>query len=258
MKPSTAYSPSSSVAFLLVGEPKAGKTRFCMSMPVPGIMDCDGNLSSAVRVSGTKKFFFSEAFRDDAGKEVPEVDRWNHVVKETKALLTHPETESFVLDGLSNLCRWGLIHCEAELVKAGINIKKEYLAKYQFFIPLLSNYITMLRIPRKPVVVTVHQIAEKEELTGRISYKCDIPGRLADTIGGQFTDVVAMASIADPGSKIGAKYFIKTKPTGFHINLGTSLDLEPSIDVSGKTPQEIWSVIGPKLSTPAANVPTKA
>lgn len=225
-----------------------------MSCPTPGILDCDGNLASAVRVANGKPFFFAEGFRDDNGKEVPEVDRWNHCVKETKALLTHPETKSFVLDGLSNLCRWGLIHTENELQKAGINIKKEYLAKYQSFIPLLTNFITMLRIPGKLVVVNVHQITEKEELTGRISYKFDIPGRMADNLGGLFTDVLAISSSADPGSKIGAKYSIKTKPTGLHVNLGTSLDLEPSIDITGKTPSEIWTLLQPKLSP---NVPSK-
>lgn len=255
MKPSTAYSPSTSVAILCVGDPGTGKSNLALSLPDPGIMDCGGNLGSAVRRARDKKFFVSEGFRDDTtDKEVPEVDRWNHVVRETKALLANPETKSFVLDDLSNLCRWGLIHTENELLKAGVNIKKEYLAKYQSFIPLLTNYITAIRIPRKTVMVTVHQICEKEELTGRIMYKLDIPGRLADTLGGQFTDVWGTASVADPGSKIGAKYFIRTKPTGFHINLKTSLDLEPSIDVTGKTPQEIWQLLAPKLSAPAAKV----
>lgn len=248
MKPSTSYSPSSAVAILCTGDPKSGKTRLAMSMPDPGILDCDGNLASAVRVATGKKFFYSEGFKTDLGKEIPEVERWTHCMNESKALLTHPETKSFIVDGLSNLCRWGLIHAENELVKAGINIKKEYLAKYQSFIPLLSNFLTTIRIPGKLVLVNVHQIAEKEELTGRIAYKLDIPGRLADTLGGQFTDVWAMSSTADPGSKIGAKYAIRTKPTGLHINLGTSLDLEPSIDITGKSPQEIWSILQPKLS----------
>jgi len=250
VKPSTSYISSTNVAVLCVGDPKSGKTRLAMAFPDPGILDCDGNLASAVRVSSGKKFMFSTPYVDDAGKEVPEVDRWNLAVKETKALLSSPETKSFVLDGLSNLCRWGLIHAENELVKAGINIKKEYLAKYQAFIPLMSNYITMLRIPGKFVVVNVHQTMEKDAITGRTSYKLDIPGRLADTLGGQFTDVWGMESAADPSNtKTGAKYSIRTKPSGYHINLGTSLDLEPSINITDKTPDQIWALLSPKLST---------
>lgn len=252
MKDSTAYVPAASVAILCVGEPKSGKTRLAMSFPNPAILDCDGNLASAVRVAGNKKFVYSQPFSTDDGKEVPEVDRWNRAMTESKAMIVRPDVDSFIVDGLSNLCRWGLVHAEAELVKAGINVKKEYLAKYQAFIPLLTNFITMLRVPRKYVIINVHQVMEKEELSGKIKYKYDIPGRLADNLGGQMTDVVAMDAVPDPGSRIGAKYFIRTKPTGYHPNLGTSLDLEPSIDITGKTPQDIWNLLSPKLSSPSA------
>lgn len=254
MKPSTSFTPSASVAILCVGDPGSGKTRLGMSLPDPGILDCDGNLASAVRVSANKKFFYAQPFVTDDGKEVPEDQRWLRAVAQTKELLTSPETKSFFLDGLGNLCRWGLIYAEAELVRAGINIKKEYLAKYMSFIPLLTNYITMLRIPGKLVMVSVHQTMEKDELSGSIRYELDIPGRLKNTLGGQFTDVWGMSSLADPGSKVGAKYLVRTKPSGFHVNLKTSLDLEPSIDITGKTPGEIWTLLAPKLSTPAPAV----
>ena len=259
MKSSTQFKPQTNVAVLNVGDPGSGKTRLAMAFPRPGILDCDGNLTSAVRVSNGKEFYYSQPFKTDDDKEVPEVDRWNRAVSETKLLLTSPNVDTFVLDGLSNLCRWGLVHTENELTKAGINIKKEYLAKYQSFIPLLSNFITMLRIPGKYVVVNVHQLMEKDELSGAIRYYLDIPGRLAGTLGGQFTDVWGMASIADPGSKVGAKYSVRTKPSGFHVNLKTSLDLEPSIDITGKNPSEIWAILEPKLSVnvkPATPSPT--
>lgn len=249
MKSSDSFIPSTALAILLVGPPGSGKTRTIMSFPDPGILDCDGNLASAVRVAKGKKFWYSQPFVTDDGKEVPEVDRWNRAVAETKSLLVSSETKSFIVDGLSNLCRWGLIHAEAELVKAGINVKKEYLAKYQAFIPLLTNYLTMIRLAGKYVLVTVHQVMEKDELSGRVMFKLDIPGRLADNLGGQFTDVWGTNGVEDPtNAKIGATYTIRTKPSGYHVALKTSLDLEPSINVTGKTPQEIWSLLEPRLS----------
>lgn len=251
MKPSTSFNMSQSVAVLCVGDPGSGKSRVGMSLPTPGILDCDGNLASAVRVSSGKKFFYGQPFRTDDDKEVPEVERWPLAVKQTKELLASPETESFFLDGLGNLCKWGLIYAEDQLVKAGINIKKEYLAKYMSFIPLISNYITMLRIPGKLVMVSVHQTMEKDELSGIIRYELDIPGRLKNTLGGQFTDVWGMSSVPDVGSKVGAKYIIRTKPSGYHVNLKTSLDLEPAIDITGKSPTEVWSLLSPKLSVNA-------
>lgn len=254
MKSSTEFRPDKAVAVLVVGEPKSGKTRLAMAFPNPGILDCDGNLSSAVRVGAGKPFVYSQPFIDDAGAEVPDDKRWTRAVSETKLMASSTSVDTIVIDGLSNLCRWGLIHAEAQLVLAGINVKKEYLAKYNSFIPLLTGFITMLRIPKKYVVVNVHQTLDKDELSGRVRFKLDIPGRLADNLGGQFTDVWGMSSAEAAGTKIGATYSIKTKPTGYHPNLGTSLDLEPSIDITGKTPQEIWTLLSPKLSTNSTNV----
>ncbi len=254
MKSNTDFK-AANVAILCVGEPGTGKSRLGMSLPDPGIIDCGGNLASAVRVSQGKKFLYSQPFMTDDGKEVPEADRWNRACNESKLLLASPDTKSFVVDDLSNLCRWGLAHAENELTKAGINIKKEYLAKYQAFIPLLTNYMTMIRVPGKLVMVTVHQIMERDEFTGMTRYKLDVPGRLADSLGGQFTDMWGTSSIADPSNpKIGAKYTIRTKPSGFHPNLKTSLDFEPVIDITGKTPAEIWTILSTKLSYNAVKV----
>lgn len=260
MKPSTSYIPSTNVAVLCVGDPGSGKTRLGMSFPDPGVLDCDGNLASAVRIAKGKPFQLSEVMKDDNGVEVPEHLRWSRAMQETKLLLASPLTKSFFLDGLSNLCRWGLVYAESELVKAGINVKKEYLAKYQSFIPLLSNYIAMLRVPGKYVCVSCHQTMEKDDLSGTIRYELDIPGRLKNTMGGQFSDVWGMSSIANPSdTKIGAKYIVRTKPSGYHVNLKTSLDMEPSIDITGKDLTDIWTLLSPRLSasTPPAQTQTK-
>lgn len=249
MKSSEQFTPSN-VAILCVGDPGSGKSNLAMALPTPGILDCDNNLAGPIRRSNGKKFFYSQPFVDDNGIEVPEELRWSRALSETAKLLAHPEVKSFVIDGLSNLCRWGLIHVEQELIKSGINVKKEYLAKYQGFIPFLSNYITKIRVPGKLVFITVHQVADKDEVLGRTRFYLDIPGRLADTLGGQFTDVWGMSSTPDPSNpKTQARYEIRTKPTGFHINLKTSLDLEPAINVTDKTPDQVWSLLEPKLSS---------
>jgi hypothetical protein len=267
MLSSKQFIPAQNCAVLGVGAPGSGKTRLGMAFPDPGIIDCDGNLRSAIDVlPKDKEFWVSQPFSTDDGKEVPEVERWNKATKDTLEMVKKPEVKTIWIDGLSNLCRWGLVHAENQLILGGINVKKEYLAKYQAFIPLLSNFITLLRIPKKYIYVTVHQLLEKDELTGAILYKLDIPGRLADNLGGQFTDVWGLTSRADPGSKVGAKYFINTKPTGFHVNLKTSVSLDPVIDITGKNPKEIWDALAPKLSvnqpptiaTPTVATPTPA
>jgi hypothetical protein len=260
MLPSTQFIPSQNVAVLCVGFPGTGHTRLGMAFPDPGILDCDGNLRSAIEVSQGKKFWVAQGFAKDDGTEIPEDQRWTKVCNDLVEMIKHPEVKTIWVDGLSNLCRWGLVHAEKQLIAGGINVKKEYLAKYQAFIPLLSNFITTLRIPKKFVFVTVHQTLEKGELDGRVYYKLDIPGRLADTLAGQFTDAWGVEASPDPGSVVGAKYKVNTKPTGYHVALKTSVDLPPVFDVTGLSPNDVWTKhlaarLMPKTPVPPTTLP---
>jgi len=250
MKPSTEFRPNTGLSILCIGDPGAGKTRLAMSFPTPGFIDCDGNLNSAARLAGSKKWFYSQPFKDDAGKEVPEVDRWNRAVSEVKLMLTNPEIETVIIDSWGPLCAWALLHAENELRKAGIDVKKEYLAKYNAFIPLMTGFITMLKIPGKYVIVNAHQVMEKGELTGTLSFILDMPGNSAFTLGRLFNDVWVMSATANPmDTKYAAKYELCTKPTGFHVSPKTSLDLPPRLDLTGKTPDQIWAFLSPQLSS---------
>lgn len=251
MKQSTQYTPSVAPAVLIVGDPGSGKTRLGMCLPRPAILDCDGNLHSALRINPTKEFLISEGFRRDDGTEVPEVLRWNHCETEMKALLTAAvkgQADTILIDGLSNLARWGLVHAEAKLQNDGINTKKEYLAKYQAFIPLMTQFLVMVRIPKKPVFMTVHQTTDKSEF-GALRFYLDIPGRLSETLGGMVTDMWGMKATPDPtNEKTMAKYEICTKPSGYHPNLKTAFDMAPVINITDKTPEQIWKLLEPKLS----------
>lgn len=245
MKSSADYKPSHSIAILCVGNPGTGKTRLMMSLPTPGILDNDLNLNSAVRVSGGKKFFFTQPSMDDNGKEIPEHLRWLAVEKEVKAMILHPEIQSICIDGLTALSRWCLAYAEHQLIAAGINVKKEYLSKYANFINLMTNFVNMCRIGGKIVFMSCHQTADKNDLTGAWYYNLSIPGQLKDNLGGLFTDVWG-TSTQTLGDDV--KYFINTRPTNLHVALKTSFDLAPKIDVTNKSPDAIWRELEPKLS----------
>lgn len=239
-----------------------------MALPTPGIIDCDLNLNSAVRVSAGKTFFYAQPSIADAdtaeflnkkyppsplypllrlspGDEVPEEYRWPLVEREVKAMLTNPEIKSICIDGLTVLSRWLLTYAEMELIRGGINVKKEYLAKFQNFIVLMTKFVSLCRVGGKTVFMTCHQTADKNELTGAWYYNLAIPGQLKDNLGGLFTDVWG-TSTQVLGDDV--KYFINTRPTNLHVALKTSFDLAARIDVTNKTPQEVWSMLEPKLS----------
>lgn len=247
MKSGTEFKPTAGFSVLCIGEAGAGHTRLAMSFPSPGFIDCDGNLASAARVADGKPWFFDHAFMRD-GKEIPVVDRWNRAMEISKEMCANPKVLSVVVDSFGPLCTWGLEHCENELRKAGVDTKKEYLAKYNNFINLINNYITFLKVSGKFVIINAHQLIEKAELVGTVSYIVDMPGRLSQNLGRSFNDVWVVSATSDPSNKTyGAKYEICTKPTGLHVNPKTSLDLPPRIDVTGKTPKEMWAIFGPKL-----------
>lgn len=241
-----------------------------MGFPTPGIIDCDLNLNSAVRVSSGKPFFFAQPsiIADDAeaafinkciptapltlhpGDEVPVERRWLVVEKEVKAMLVNPEVKTICIDGLTVLSRWLLDYCEGELIRAGINVKKEYLSKFQNFITIMTRFITLLRVGGKIVFVTCHQTADQNDLTKAWYYALAIPGQLKDTLGGLFTDVwgTSTTTIGDD-----VKYWLSTRPTNLHVGLKTSFDMLPKYDITGKNPDDVYRLLSPRLSI---NVPS--
>jgi hypothetical protein len=242
-----------------------------MGFPTPGILDVDMNLNSAVRVSGGKKFFFSQPAHisdpDDAtfinrcipgaplslkvGDEIPNERKWLMVEREVKALLSNPEVKTVCIDGLTVLSRWLLDYCEGELIRAGVNIKKEYLAKFQNFINIMVKFVGLCRIGGKTVFMTCHQTADQNDITKSWYYNLAIPGQLKDTLGGLFTDVWGL-STQTVGDSV--DYYINTRPTNLHVALKTSFDLDSKIKVTDLHPDAIWRLLEPKLSF---NIPTK-
>lgn len=245
MKPSTSLPPNPPAAILCVGNPGTGKTRLMFSLPTPGIIDCDQNLNSAVRIAGNKKFFYAQPAVDEkTGLEVPEELRWPIIEREVKAMILNPEIKTICIDGLTVMSRWLLTYAEHELIKAGVNVKKEYLGKFQNFITLMTKFVSLCRVGGKTVFMTCHQTADKNDLTGAWYYNLSIPGQLKDNLGALFTDVWG-TSTQVAGDNV--DYFINTRPTNLHVALKTSLDLDPKIKVTGLKPDQIWSLLEPRL-----------
>ena len=246
MKSATDYSAKQAFALLLVGEQKSGKTNIVFSFPNPYILDCDRNLSRAARVTKGKTWFFDDPFLDDKEVALPDEQRWNRSIACLKAAAKSPEVSTIVIDGLAALADMLIAHIIAEVKRTeGKSIDRLRIQDYQPLKTLLTQLILGLRGTGKTLIVTSHQKTDKDEATGRIRYTLNMPGSLSENFGGFFSDVWAMNS-SNIGGKI--KYELFTKPSGFHINLGTSVDLPPSIDVTDKTPDAVWTILNPKLN----------
>ncbi len=246
MKPSTAFRPTHSLALLLVGEPKTGKTNLVFAFPKPGIIDIDLNLASAIRRAPNKVFSYDQPTLTDAGVARPTHEVWPKILDAVGACVKDPNVETIVIDGLglmTNLLCDYIVHTSKA---AGTNKSgKMEIQNYGDLGNLLRNFVMALRASGKNIVVTSHQSADKDELTGALRYTLAIPGQCKETLGGLFTDV--WATTATPAGMGKVKFEIRTRPTGFHVALGTSFGMDSLTDVTDKTPDQIWSLIQPKL-----------
>lgn len=247
MKPSTEYNTKQNFSLLLVGEPNSGKTNIVMSFPEPFILDVDRKLSSAVRRAKAKTFWFSDPYTDDAGAELPDHARWKRATDELKAAAKLPQVKTLVIDGLAGLADMLVVHIMNEVKRSeGKSLDRLRIQDYQPLKTLMTSLIMGLRSTGKYIVVTSHQKADKDELTGRLRYTLNIPGSLSENFGGFFSDV--WAAVSRPGTT-GTVYELHTKPTGFHVNLGTSLALDGKpLDLTNKAPDDVWKLLNTSIT----------
>jgi hypothetical protein len=254
MKTSDELVFESFIALLLVGEPKTGKTCIELAFPDPYILNVDRNLDGPRRRSAGKKFWHDDPAYDAKGAELAPHLRWNRAMDLLKEAYASPLIKTICIDSLSGLCDYLVDHVIYQVkISEGKAIDRPRIQDYYAIKDLLSKLAVFLRAcsKKKHVVIAAHQKADKDEATGATRYSLNIPGQQAQNWGSYFTDVWA-TNASTIGGK--TKYEICTKPTGFHVSLGTSLPLPARIDVTDKSVTEIWPLLAPYLSV---NQPTK-
>jgi hypothetical protein len=248
MKTSDQLTWNSFLALLLVGEPKTGKTTVELAFPDPFILNVDKNLDGPRRRAVGKKFWFDDPMLDVAGKELPPEKRWDRSMELLKEAHKSTEVKTICIDSLTGLSDYLVDHILDQVrIHEGKKIDRPRIQDYYSVKDLLARFAVMLRTisKTKHVIIAAHQKADVDEATKATRYSLNIPGQQAQNWGSYFTDVWATTA-TDIGGK--TKYEIRTKPTGFHVSLGTSLPMEPRIDVTDKSPDEIWAMLSPKLS----------
>lgn len=249
MQDSSSYKVSNSFALLLVGEPKTGKSNLAMSFPDPYFLDFDDNLASAVRrISPSKKFFFTS--RSSILSQPPE-KVWDFIESEVKSAAINPQIKTLVLDSTTTLSGILRDYLLTRLRMGGVKLRTDTvddqlrIADYGTVATFILRLVALFRSSGKFVIWTNHQRIEKDEITGALRYQLNIPGQLSSTLGGYFTDVWATTSTPQPGNKV--KFAIRTKPTGTHISLGASFPIDSEIDITDKSPEQIWTILEPKI-----------
>lgn len=252
MKTSDELVFESYIALLLVGEPKTGKTSIELAFPDPFILNVDRNLDGPRRRSAGKKFWHDDPAYGPKGEELKPFERWDRSMTLLKEAYASPLIKTICIDSLTGLCDYLVDHILEQVKRTeGKTIDRPRIQDYYTVKDLLSKLAVFLRAcsKKKHVVIAAHQKADKDEATGATRYSLNIPGQQSQNWGSYFTDVWATNASTVAGK---TKYEICTKPTGFHVSLGTSLPLPSRIDVTDKTAPEIWTVLSPLLSINAS------
>ena len=249
MKSGNAYSTTESFALLLVGEPKTGKSAVTAAFPGLRYLDADRNLTRVARELAKEKtdWSYENPHTDKEGKPIAEDKKWLRCGEIVKEFILDQLCKTIVIDGGSVVADMALNHSIAkrESMQPPKTPGKAEYEDYRFVIQAITGFHMLMRSSGKMVIWTFHQKVDKDEATGRFRYELRMPGQLAGSFGGQFSDV--WATMCERAG-MEHKYEIHTKPTGFHISLGTSLDLPSKIDVTNKSPKQIWELVGKRIA----------
>lgn len=224
MKTNTQYTPLNDLALLLVGPPLSGKTNVAMSFPDPYFISTDHKLNNAVTRFPGKKFFYDFGDVDtETGVAIPADKRWNRMVELIKTASKDPDIKTIVIDNMTDVAAYLIDHIIAaggsKLVVGGEKVMQ--IEHWQPFMILMTRLIVALKSTNKFIVVCAHELVEKDEISGTLTYRPSVPGRLRDTLGAYFTDVWRTETETTTS---GTVYRVRTAPTA-RMSLGTQFAL---------------------------------
>lgn len=246
MKPAKEYKTNANFGLLLIGPPKSGKTHLALSFPKPVVLDCDGNLAAVIR-RGTTDFLYENPNVDEAGKELTPPQRWKACCDFLKEAIALPEEQcqTIVIDGLSIMVNYLIdtLSTQSKLMVGGEKVMDQTL--WQPFRNKIQQYMLQGRASSKMFIVNCHEDIIRDEQSGAVvAYRPLIPGQLKQNLAGLFSDCWRTEAKV-LGQKV--KFLVRVAPKN-QMQIGNSLNFdEPEYDLTDKTPEQIWSIIGKTL-----------
>lgn len=227
MKSAVDYTPTLSWGLLLIGQPKTGKTTTALQFPGKKyVADCDNNLQGPIRwlkenaPDRLAEIHYDTINMDENGREVEPELRWTRLLQCLNTALKDPEMKTIIIDSLTFLSDYIVDH----IVAAKPNTKEKYMtiSDWQPYRNMLSKLIISMRNMKRLLIVTAHEEKVKDDLDGSITIRANIPSKLADNIGGFFSDVWRTEAEEREGK---LECTIRSLPTPRIPALGTGLGL---------------------------------
>lgn len=226
MKSATEFKPTLNFGLLLQGQPKSRKTTTALEFSRPYVADCDNNLSGPLRwFKENKPAKLAEIKYDtvnfyDDGKVVPEHERYKRLISLLAVAAAEPTIDTIIVDSLSSVSDYLIDHIV--YLKPDGKEKFMTISDWSPFRNLISKLVVSLRNTKKLFIMTSHEETVKDDLTGAITIRTNMPSKLADNIGGFFSDVWRTEAEEVGGVM---KFTVRAMPTGRLPGLGSSLGL---------------------------------
>lgn len=246
MNDSSQFDPKTSFGLLLQGPPGSGKTSLSYVFPKPCFVNSDNNLGGVVRRARLQgydpKFKYGEPTKDDKDMGIVSyTGQWKRFLGLLNEAASDKDVETVVIDNLSSFSEIGL-HFLIEEAKRleGKVIERLRIQDYQPNQMMWKEICTRLRNTGKLVIVICHEEAEKDEVTGVVKYKPNIPGaKLQGQFGGMFSDVWRCETRLD--GKGNPQYVLRTAPAP-RADLKTSISTPSEMIIPEKF-SEVWPLI---------------
>jgi predicted AAA+ superfamily ATPase len=170
------YKSTLSTCVVIQGPPGVGKTTLACMFPNPVIYDCDLNLRGPLKyVKDTKLdgiVGFNTIDIDENMKEVIPAQRYRRLTKLIQEDCKLPGIDTLVFDSMTKISQYMLDEVMRQGSKEEMTIKL-----WGDYAHLWKNFINILRMTGKYIVLIAHEEIEKDDHDGMFRHFIHMPGK---------------------------------------------------------------------------------
>lgn len=181
------------------GDAGTGKTTLGSTFPKPFYIDCDQGLLS-IRGKDVKYVTIKGADRT-----------WPSVRQAVQMAAADPEVESIIVDSMTGVCEICMDH--TMMINKNISGKATF-DDWAIFANNLRDLVTLVRGANKHALFILHEVTDKDELTGRVWCRPLLQGQMKAKFAAYFDEFYHAEVVNVPGKD--PEYRLLVRPTSIY------------------------------------------